>query len=165
MNLRWAIVLMAAGLVTGSGCSAVCKSQCGDRCGDHGSQFAGMKYDCCCEHCGGGFGCGGGNGDRACPGGCDDCCDTCCGDTCDACACGDCGRCSGNSCGCQCNRGCFGKLCHKLCGCAGCGEFYWWEWRNDPPACCEPCDCHGNYTGGGEVGYYRAPYPVPDLAP
>jgi hypothetical protein len=39
----------------------------------------------------------------------------------------------------------------KLCGgCSGCdSELYWSEWYNDPPRCCDPCDCHGNWTGPG----------------
>jgi hypothetical protein len=35
-------------------------------------------------------------------------------------------------------RGCWG----------GCGERYWGDWYGDPPACGDPCDCHGNYIGG-----------------
>jgi hypothetical protein len=38
-------------------------------------------------------------------------------------------------------------LLQKLCGCTGCGELYWNEWHCDPPACREPCDCTGAYTG------------------
>jgi hypothetical protein len=34
---------------------------------------------------------------------------------------------------------------------------YWSEWHNDPPRCCDPCDCYGNWTGPGN-GPYRAPY-------
>jgi hypothetical protein len=46
----------------------------------------------------------------------------------------------------------------RYCGCTGCdGELYWSEWHNDPPRCCDPCDCHGNWVGGGHGGY-RAPY-------
>jgi len=32
------------------------------------------------------------------------------------------------------------------CG-SGCGEVYWGEWANDPPACSDPCDDYGNWTG------------------
>jgi hypothetical protein len=46
----------------------------------------------------------------------------------------------------------------RLCGCTGCGELYWNDWHNFPPARCEPCDCLGNYVGPGSPGYYRAPY-------
>ena len=28
-----------------------------------------------------------------------------------------------------------------------CGEFYWSEWFNDPPACCDPCNKCGNFVG------------------
>jgi hypothetical protein len=46
------------------------------------------------------------------------------------------------------------------CCCSGCGcdeEVYWSEWHNDPPRCCDPCDCYGNWTGPS-AGSYRAPY-------
>jgi hypothetical protein len=47
-----------------------------------------------------------------------------------------------------------------LCGCSGCdSEFYWSEWHNDPPRCCDPCDHYGNWTGPGAG--YRAPYDHP----
>jgi hypothetical protein len=46
----------------------------------------------------------------------------------------------------------------RLCGCTGCGELYWSDWHDFPPARCEPCDCLGNYVGPGSPGYYRAPY-------
>ncbi len=29
----------------------------------------------------------------------------------------------------------------------GCGEFYWSEWFNDPPACCDPCSRCGRFIG------------------
>jgi hypothetical protein len=54
---------------------------------------------------------------------------------------------------------CLVKLCDSCC-CSGCGcdgEVYWSEWHNDPPRCCDPCDCYGNWTGPGN-GPYRAPY-------
>jgi hypothetical protein len=38
-------------------------------------------------------------------------------------------------------RGCW-------CG-PNCGERYWGDFYSDPPDCWDPCDCHGNYTGGG----------------
>ncbi len=28
-----------------------------------------------------------------------------------------------------------------------CGEQYWGDYMSYPPDCCDPCDCHGNYTG------------------
>ena len=41
--------------------------------------------------------------------------------------------------------------------CNGCGELYWSEFHNDPPDTCDPCDCHGNWTGrAGPV--YQQPY-------
>jgi hypothetical protein len=45
--------------------------------------------------------------------------------------------------------------CNSGCGCSE--EVYWSEWHNDPPRCCDPCDCYGNWTGPGN-GPYRAPY-------
>jgi hypothetical protein len=45
--------------------------------------------------------------------------------------------------------------CGGGCGCNS--EVYWSEWHNDPPRCCDPCDCYGNWTGPGN-GPYRAPY-------
>ncbi len=39
-----------------------------------------------------------------------------------------------------------------------CGQFYWSEWFNDPPACCEPCNECGSYKarGGCARSYLRA---------
>jgi hypothetical protein len=31
-----------------------------------------------------------------------------------------------------------------------CGERYWGDFYSDPPDCWDPCDCHGNYNGGGQ---------------
>lgn len=31
----------------------------------------------------------------------------------------------------------------------GCGERYWGEYVSNPPDCCDPCDCHGNWIGRG----------------
>jgi hypothetical protein len=45
--------------------------------------------------------------------------------------------------------------CSSSCGCDE--EVYWSEWHNDPPRCCDPCDCHGNWIGPSSGGY-RAPY-------
>lgn len=28
-----------------------------------------------------------------------------------------------------------------------CGERYWGDFYGEPPDCCDPCDCYGNYTG------------------
>ena len=32
-------------------------------------------------------------------------------------------------------------------GCSQCGEYYWSEWFNDPPDCCDPCNNCGDYVG------------------
>jgi hypothetical protein len=63
----------------------------------------------------------------------------------------------------------FARVCYEIvdvisgCCYAGCGcneEVYWNEWHNDPPRCCDPCDCYGNWTGPGS-GPYHAPYAHP----
>jgi hypothetical protein len=113
------------------GCSSL---HCGDGCRQYGSPYAGMKYDCACETCG-----------PNCGPGCDEM----------ACGCAEEATCA-VECGDQCGKSRRG--CGRRGGCNGCGELYWCEWFNDPPAVCEPCDCHGNYAGPFEVGYYHAPY-------
>lgn len=43
---------------------------------------------------------------------------------------------------------CRPRLLQALFGCTGCdGEYYWSEWFSDPPACHDPCDDCGNWTG------------------
>jgi hypothetical protein len=72
-----------------------------------------------------------------------------------------CGECGAPACACRCRlvrgplsfvfalftagsyRGCWG----------GCGERYWGDWYGDPPACCDPCDCNGHFTGGEYPGF------------
>jgi hypothetical protein len=83
-----------------------------------------------------------------------------CGSCCAADACGDCTSCCGvdpcgcdpcgcGPCGCGPCGGIFGGCLGLLtCG-SGCSEMYWGEWASDPPACCDPCDNCGNWTGGG----------------
>ncbi len=44
----------------------------------------------------------------------------------------------------------------KFCD-SGCGELYISDWHNYPPDCQDPCDCHGNYTGGGNGSKYWSP--------
>ena len=62
---------------------------------------------------------------------------------------GDCGDCGVAPCR---NRPILRGLGH-LFGCgSGCGEVYYDEWCNDPPACCDPCDSCGNFAGGGGCG-------------
>jgi len=43
-----------------------------------------------------------------------------------------------------------------FCG-SGCGELYISDWINYPPDCQDPCDCHGNFTGGGKGAKYWGP--------
>jgi hypothetical protein len=125
------VLLALVGAALGAGCSSV---QCGDRC-EYGSPYAGMKYECTCETCG--------------PN---------CGPSCHEHACG----CAEPTCAVECGDGCGKSRSWRWGlgrrGCNGCGELYWSEWFNDPPACCEPCDCHGNYIGPGETGYFQARY-------
>jgi hypothetical protein len=45
-----------------------------------------------------------------------------------------------------CCYNCRGWHGRHWCG-PSCGECYWSEWFNDPPDCCDPCDCYGNYAG------------------
>ena len=109
-------------------CLAVsgCRSaiNCADDCArPHGSPLAGARYDCSCEQ------------------GC-----THCASADEATGCAD-------ACGNGCNGGCRPGLVDRLCGCTGCGELYWCEWYNSPPQLCQPCDCHGNYTGPGVDRY------------
>ena len=77
--------------------------------------------------------------------------------------CRSCGTCG--DCGCECMDPCgecsYGRPWHRgplscmfalftpayWCG-RGCGERYWGDFYSDPPDCWDPCDCHGNYTGG-----------------
>ena len=60
--------------------------------------------------------------------------------------CVDCGPSCSTSSG-KPSRGLFTHLGHMAsCG-GGCGEVYIHPWINDPPDCCDPCDCHGNWTG------------------
>jgi hypothetical protein len=130
-----AVAALATICLASLGCRSMgCGDDCGRSCG-RGSSYAFAKYDCAC--------------DKTCGG----CCGACGGEKC---------NCS-TPCGCDSARGscggaCSGGLMSRLCGCTGCGELYWSDWHNFPPARCEPCDCLGNYVGPGSPGYYRAPY-------
>ena len=139
------VASMVAALAFGGGC---CAGPCGLRCCDDGG-------------CGPGYGCGGGCGLFRGPGpGLDARADACGGPCGDACGgpcddgCGGCGEACGGPCG-ACRRHC-GPLTFVFdllgmgCGFCGesCGERYWGE-PSDPPACHDPCDGCGNWTGGG----------------
>ena len=152
------------------GCGREPSCGCSAGCGCDGRQFAGQTFNCC-------DGCGPPLSPCTGPECCG--CETSCG--CEpACGCGGvygCGCDAGYGCepscgcgsgGCNSNSNCgFGQCCgrivgfiDKLCGCGGCdSELYWSEWHNDPPRCCDPCDCHGNWIGPGDE--YRAPYSHP----
>ncbi len=138
----------------GCGCGECCEPACGcgSGCYANGRQYAGQKFDCCCQSRApicpcvnrGGCGCG-----TSC--GCGDCCEP-------ACGCGGCGE----PCGAPCHSH---RCCLKHCGfCSGCGhlinalccgrsscgcngEMYWSEWHNDPPYCNDPCNCQGEWIG------------------
>jgi hypothetical protein len=132
-RLKLPLYLASLGVILLAGCSTM---HCGDGCRQYGSPYAGMKYECECETCG--PNCGPSCGEYAC--GCAE--EATC-----ACECGDkCGK----------SRSCWSGLGRR--GCNGCGELYWSEWFNDPPACCEPCDCFGNFIGPHDTGYFQAPY-------
>jgi len=46
--------------------------------------------------------------------------------------------------------------CHpKDNWCSGCGDAYYGDYISEPPDCCDPCDCFGNWTGS------RAPFAHP----
>jgi len=95
---------------------------------------------------------------------CDVGCGIECGRPCRGPYCGSCVPC-GDPCGDPCGSGCYGRCWHRgplSClfalltrGCwwgSGCGcseERYWGDFYSDPPDCWDPCDCYGNYTGGG----------------
>jgi len=116
------------GLV-GGGMACGCGPTCGPTCGPVGEPCA----PAACEPCG------------AMP--CDTCgpvgaCEPACGMDC---GCGGCGHGAGL-------LGLFGgiyRALHPPGWCGGCGEIYWSEFHSDPPDCCDPCDCYGNFTGGG----------------
>jgi hypothetical protein len=155
------------------GCEPSCG--CGGECCCDGRQFAGQTYDCCCESYAPWCPCTGPECCNTCcePCGCGSCCEPCCSEPCCGCepSCG-CDSCCDPCCGPRsepcCAKHCgFGRLCWEAvdalsncCCTGGCGcseEVYWSEWHNDPPRCCDPCDCYGNWTGPGN-GPYRAPY-------
>jgi hypothetical protein len=117
------------------GCDAGCAEPCGPACGGGCST---------CEPYG--DGCAGGCG---CSCGCDPCCESCA----DVCS-GGCG--AGCQTACGDGYGCPGgplSWILGILGCgyhgSGCGEFYWSDFHSEPPDCWDPCDCYGNWTGGG----------------
>jgi hypothetical protein len=60
-----------------------------------------------------------------------------------------------------CTRCCRGWHDGNYCA-PSCGECYWSEWFNDPPACCDPCDCYGNYAGHRRRPVTHAGYHAPE---
>jgi hypothetical protein len=129
----------------GGGCRTCCDGPCRGDCGCCPCGNHGCDGGCGCEDLGCGNDCG------CCPCGNQDC-DGCCNEYSD---CGDnCGGCSDGFCGCVDDGGCQGacwdgtcrrKKCSWLCKLGACGEVYWNEWVSDPPDCCDPCNCCGDY--------------------
>jgi hypothetical protein len=58
-------------------------------------------------------------------------------------ACGSCAT-NGSPCG---GCGLLNFLRCRATSCKGCGEVYYGQWVSDPPACNDPCDNCGNFTG------------------
>ena len=78
-----------------------------------------------------------------------------CGESCGPCGC----QCGGCTCGCCEGPGLlcsiFGLIRPGVwfgCYNNGCGEIYWGDFHGDPPDCCDPCNCMGDYTGPGGSG-------------
>jgi len=92
--------------------------------------------------------------------------------------CPRCGRCL-DPCWDPCGDCCYGRVWHRgplsclfalfmrpaWCG-SGCGERYWGDFYSDLPDCWDPCDCYGNYTGGGcrECGRQNAGGAIEDYS-
>jgi hypothetical protein len=95
-----------------------------------------------------------------------------CGLTCGGCGspCGGCGLLPFGGCGLLGGRWCLPDDYHGAgsyyCNC-GCGELYLGDWHSFPPKCCDPCDCHGNYTGCQAEGgpWYQLPPRVGTVGP
>lgn len=155
------------------GCGPSCDSTCGATCGAGrrplrdamcrarvGRPTVVSDCDTCGDECGATCGptCGRlrNRPFRTCGVGCDSC-DSCgsysprdpyyrgcheCGDACNSCGGGRCW-----------NRGpftwVFALFSPSTWGCSGCGERYWGDFYSDPPDWHDPCDCYGNYAGGG----------------
>ena len=167
------LIALGCGILMSSGCCGFLgRGGCGRGCG---GQSCGQCDDDCGPTCGPVYGV---HRERIYSDDCGECgvCPTCGGrHACDECG-GECGRC------CQSNF-CFhpfrwiGRLfyCGTWCG-PSCGEMYWGEGISDPPACHEPCDRDGHWTGhkgcascnrGGRGGEYEGGEmsPVPEGAP
>ncbi|MEN6450539.1 MAG: hypothetical protein ABFC96_08620 [Thermoguttaceae bacterium] len=164
--------LMAAMLATTTGCGLFQAVFCYRPCAMRGDCSMGGECDDggCGTRCGPvRGGCGmhrarvyGDCGDDGCPD-----CGRPCRLRCRSCgSCGSCGTCGdcGDACSDPCGDSCYGRPWHRgplsclfalftpcsWCG-RGCGERYWGDFYSDPPDCWDPCDCSGNYTGGGSM--------------
>lgn len=154
MRFRSCVLLVAAAVVAASvGC-------CGP-CGQQAWQPPTYNNYGPCNF---GGECGSGCGKADCGSSCTTCASapTSCGDA--SCGCeanqtavvesSDCSSCGQVPCGCGPKS--WPNPFAALGFCSGCGPLYWSEWHNDPPDICDPCDCHGNWTGSGQVkvGYH-----------
>ncbi len=130
------------------GCDGDCGGGCGSCCGPFHHPVRTVVYGAAARIAGRCDGC--------CDGDCGRPCGRCCGPVCGGCGGGPCGDCCGDGCGERCwNRGPLTwifALFTPPCWCGrGCGQRYWGDFYGDPPDCWDPCDCYGNYTGGGVV--------------
>lgn len=146
------------GCGVGCGHCTTCEPSCVTTCDTGCSSACEVGCDSSCATCATGcdVGCG-----ESCSIGCDGGCATACEPSCGCDSCSDaCTSCC-DPCGPVCHQGPLSWLLGILhCGpcwhaghaCdAGCGERYWGDFHGDPPYCCDPCDRHGNWTGGGCV--------------
>lgn len=172
-NMRWTFLLIASAMLAGSfGC-------CGP-CGQWRPATYGLYGPCHGQACGhGGVGCDSCTAAPTCGTevatcGCESA-PTCGCDAPVSCGCEaapTCGCDATASCGCEptgcdscghapCRCGLFANWPSPFAAfgaCHGCGPLYWHEWYNDPPDLCDPCDCHGNWTGRGHLhGHYAGP--------
>ena len=128
------------------GCSS---GYCGDECGDNCGPTCGRPVRPACTP------------RRAVVADCDEGCDGDCARPCHKTSCGSCAPCS-DPCSDPCGDGCCGRPWHRgplsclfalfapNCWCGpSCGERYWGDFYSDAPACEDPCDNYGNYSGGG----------------
>lgn len=53
------------------------------------------------------------------------------------------------------NRTMWGSVGGLFGCCTGCCDCYWSEWYNDPPDCCDPCNCCAEYVGPKCCGLNR----------
>lgn len=119
----------------GTLCDATHCDGCGPR---FGPTYGCGELACCEPRCSPSAGCGGACGMAPeCGVSCEPACDGC-----------------GHSCGgpLQCILSIFHPVKWTGCYNNGCGEIYWGDFHSDPPDCCDPCNCMGDYTGCNNSG-------------